>query len=334
MGGKFFMRELAESLKNSFDIEINNIVPFKDNFIIYNSTGKMLLKKAVMSTERIDFIHKAKQHLSKNNFSSIDAFIVTKNNEPYIRLNNNIYTLTNIIDGVEINFDKPIDVLKSSYLLANFHKSSRGFLLPDDSFKKDDLGNLPSLYKKRLCEIKRAKKLATKNRTKFDYLLLNYIDYFYELGLHVIGKLEASNYLDLVNETRKEGSFCHHEFTHNNIVIKDNTYFLINFDFCSYELKIYDLCNLIKRKLRKCDWDICEAEKIINFYRELVPLSHDELYIMKLMLMFPQKFWRVINTYYNSKKNLSDKIYKSKLTSVINEIGPIETFMKKYDTLY
>ena len=167
------MKELVESLKNSFDIEINNVAPFKDNFIIFNSTGKMLLKKAVMSPERIDFIHKAKQHLVKNSFHTIDEFIVTKNNEPYIKLNNNVYTLTNIIDGVEINFDKPTDVLNSSYLLANFHKSSCGFFLPKDCFKKDDLGNLPTIYQKRLCEIKRAKKLATKNKTKFDYLLLN-----------------------------------------------------------------------------------------------------------------------------------------------------------------
>ena len=328
------MNELLEILTSSFDIDINNISSFRDSYIIYNSSGKMLLKKVNMSIDRINFIYKAQQHLIQNGFCCIDTFALTKNNDPYIKINNSLYTLRKLIDGSEVNFEKPQDIMNSCFLLANFHKCSTNFVLPPDSFKKDDLGKLPFVYKKRLAEIRRVKKIATKNKTKFDYLLLDYIDYFYNLGNDVIKKIEASNYLNLVDMTRKEGSFCHHEFTHNNIITKNDSYFLINFDFCSYELRIYDLCNLIKRKLRKCNWDIHEAEKIINFYSKKISLSSDELYVMKLMIMFPQKYWRVINTYYNNKKNLSDRIYISKLNDVINEIKPIEDFIKKYESLY
>lgn len=328
------MKELQEILHDNFDIDINNISSFRDSYIIFTSVGKMILKRVNMSVDRINFIYNAQQHLIKNGFNCIDNFICTKTNETYIKINNNLYTLRVLIDGLEVNFEKSHDIMNSCFLLAKFHQSSRNFFLPDNCFKKDDLGTLPSIYKKRLAEIRRVKKIAAKNKTKFDYLLLDYIDYFYGLGSDVISKLESSKYLDLVDMTRKEGSFCHHEFTHNNIITKNDEYFLINFDFCAYELKIYDLCNLIKRKLRKCNWDIAEAEKIINYYGSKVSLSSDELYIMELMIMFPQKFWRVINTYYNNKKNLSDRIYISKLNDVISEIKPIETFLQKYDTLY
>ena len=328
------MNELHEILTSQYDIDINNISSFRDNYIVFNSSSKMLLKKANMSENRINFIHKAQQHLIQNGFTRIDSFICNKNNEPYIKLNNNLYTLRKLLDGTEVNFEKSQDVMNSCFLLADFHKSSKNFSLSPDSFKKDDLGTLPLVYQKRLAEIRRVKKIALKNKTKFDYLLLDYIDYFYNLGNEVIKKLETSNYNKLVDITRSEGSFCHHEFTHNNIITKNDTYFLINFDFCSYELKIYDLCNLIKRKLRKCNWDIREADKIIHFYNKKVSLSADELYIMKLMIMFPQKFWRVINTYYNNKKNLSDRIYMSKLNDVINEIKPMEEFIRKYEALY
>ncbi|MBP5427338.1 MAG: CotS family spore coat protein [Clostridiales bacterium] len=327
------MKEIAEKLKSNFNIEISNISSFRDNYIVLNNTGRMLLKKQVISPERVRFIHNAKQHLISNNFKYVDEFMLTTNNDPFIILNNNLYTLTNILDGQEMNFDNPTDVEKSTQLLADFHISSRGFFKSPSVFNKDELGKLPSVYQKRLDEIKRAKKNAHLGKTKFDYLLLDYIDYFYNLGKEVIEKLSKSRYMDLVSMTQKEGSFCHHEFTHNNIVNKSGTYFLINFEYCCYELKIYDLCNLIKRKLRKCNWDINEAQKILDCYRKKVPLSYDELYVMKLMLMFPQKFWRVINTYYNSKKNLSDSIYLSKLNNVIDEIRPIETFLKKYDVL-
>ena len=328
------MKEIAEKIRDNFNIDVSNISPFRDNYIIYSNSKKILLKKVLMSPERICFIHNAKKHLMKNNFQCLDEYLLSKNDEPYIKINNTLYTLTPIIDGIEINFEKSDDVINSSYLLANFHKFSRGFFLPENTFVKDELGKLPSVYKKRLNEIKKVKKIASSTKTKFDYLLLEYIDYFFNLGTKVIDKLEKSNYMDLVHKTKKEGSFCHHEFTHNNIINNNGIYFLINFEFCCYELKIYDLCNLIKRKLRKCNWDIKEAKKILDFYQEKIPLSNDEFYIMKLMIMFPQKFWRVINSYYNSKKNLSEKIYITKLNNVINEITPIEDFLEKYDTLY
>lgn len=327
------MKEITDKLKNNFNINISNISTFRDNYIIHNSSEKMLLKKQVISPERVLFIHNAKQHLINNNFPYVDNFILSTSGEPFIILNNTLYTLTKIIDGQEINFDNNTDVIRATKLLANFHISSKGFFQPSDQFSKNELGKLPSVYQKRLDEIKRAKKLASLGKSKFDYLLLNYIDYFYSTGKSVISKLNSSNYLNLVDTTRKEGSFCHHEFTHNNIINQNGTYFLLNFEYCCYELKIYDLCNLIKRKLRKCNWDILEAKKIMDCYREKIPLSKDELYVMKLMLLFPQKFWRVINTYYNSKKNLSDSIYLSKLNNVIDEIRPIETFIQKYDTL-
>lgn len=328
------MKEITDKIKENFNIDVSNISPFRDNYIIYNDSNKMLLKKVAISPERIYFIHMAKEHLIKNNFCCLDRYILTKNDEPYIKINNVLYTLTPIVDGIEINFEKSDDIIHSSHLLANFHKSSMGFFLPENTFSKNELGKLPSIYKKRLNEIKRAKKIAHMRKTKFDYLLLEYIDYFYNLGANVIENINKSNYMKLVNKTKYDGSFCHHEFTHNNIINKDGKYFLINFEFCCYELKIYDVCNLIKRKLRKCNWDINEAKKILDTYQEKIPLSIDELYIMKLMIMFPQKFWRVINSYYNSKKNLSDKIYLSKLNNVISEIKPIESFLQKYDELY
>ena len=334
MEERFFMKEITDTVKENFNIEISSISPFRDNYIICNNSSKQLLKKVSMSPERIYFIHNAKEHLIKNNFKCLDRYFLTKNDEPYIKINNILYTLTPIIDGIEINFEKWDDVINSSHLLANFHKSSMNFFLPENTYTKNELGKIPMIYKKRLNEIKRAKKIASKSTTKFDYLLLKYIDYFYNMGIDVIDKLIKSKYMELVEKTIKDGSFCHHEFTHNNIINNNGKYFLINFEFCCYELKIYDLCNLVKRKLRKCNWDIQEAKKIIDSYQEKIPLSNDELYIMKLMIMFPQKFWRVINSYYNSKKNLSDKIYISKLNNVIDEIKPIELFLQKYDDLF
>ena len=45
------------------------------------------------------------------------------------------------------------------------------------------------------------------------------------------------------------------------------------------------------RKLRKSHWSINDV-KFILITNSVRPMSKDEMYDLKLLLMFPQKFWR------------------------------------------
>jgi hypothetical protein len=51
------------------------------------------------------------------------------------------------------------------------------------------------------------------------------------------------------------------------------------------------------------------------------------------MLQFPQKFWRVINRYYNSKRHWAQKNFTIMLEDVIKEKDAHVDFMDKFDTL-
>ena len=160
---------------------------------------------------------------------------------------------------------------------------------------------------------------------------MEYIDYFYELGEDAIKRLYNSKYNDLVKKTRREGLFCHHDYTHSNIIFDGNKTSVINFNFCSFELKVYDIANLLRRKMRKCNWDSKEAKVIIDSYASIEPVSMDEFIIMKIILQFPQKFWRVINKYYNSRRTWREKNYYSRIYEAIEEIDYHKRFLEEFD---
>lgn len=132
---------------------------------------------------------------------------------------------------------------------------------------------------------------------------------------------------------KKNKNISHHDFNHHNIFVQNSDMYLINFEYCCYDLKVYDLVNLLRRKMRKCQWDIDEAALIINEYSKIESLSESELDLMKLMLMFPQKFWRVINKYYNSRKSWSEQNYISRLEEVIDEVKYLKEFLEKFSAL-
>jgi len=327
------MTDIQKEISREFDFTVQNIIPFKDFFIIDGSIGKKVLRKVNYSPERICFIHGAKEHLVRKNFCNLDRFICTKGGVPYVEIDGIYYTITEFVQGKECDFDQREHVEKASMALAKMHNCSRGYIPPQECLIKDDLGNLPALLIKRLEEIKRIKKLAKKEKGKLDYLILKYIDYFYNLGEDAINMIKKSNYNELVEKTRKEKLFCHHDYTHSNIIIKRDETSIINFNLCAFELKVYDIANLLRRKMRKCYWDINEAKVIIDAYKSIEPISEEEFFIMKIMLQFPQKFWRVVNKYYNSRRSWRDKSFSRQFDEVIDEIEHHKKFLHKYDYL-
>ena len=55
----------------------------------------------------------------------------------------------------------------------------------------------------------------------------------------------------LVEKARNEKKFCHRDYSYCNIICDDDKMSVINFDYCSYELKMYDIANFLKKKNEK-----------------------------------------------------------------------------------
>ncbi|MDP4091885.1 MAG: CotS family spore coat protein [Bacillota bacterium] len=328
------MQDIGKIVAEKYDLEIKNIFPFRDSFIINTVKGKKIVKKNPLSPERISFIHGAKEHLYKNNFKNLDRYLCTTEGAPCFIAEDTCYTVSDVIEGTECNFENEADIIRASNLLASLHKASRGYIPLENSIPRNELGKLPGYFYKRLEDIKKLKKAAKKGRSKFDYLFLDYVDYFYNLGENTLGMLVSSKYDQMVKTAESEGIFCHHDFTQYNIVSCSEKLFLTNFEYCCFELKVYDIVNFIRRKMRKCNWDINEARIIVDEYKKTETLGEDDLLIMKILLQFPQKFWRVANRYYNSRRSWSERIFISKLQEVIDEIEGHRSFLDSFDILY
>jgi len=324
------MHELERELQENYDIKINSISNFRDMFIANTDNGRRLIKITSLKPDRVNFIAEVKEHLYKNGFCNIDRSIYTNSGNSCITYNDQTVYMSRYVEGRESNLDNRDEIIKCARLLAEMHRASIGFSESENSSPRNELGRLPASYRKRLDEIKKLKKNALKGRMKFDNLMCRHVDYFYDLGERALNLLDASQYPALVEEAEKSKNISHHDFNHHNIFLQNNELYLINFEYCCYDLKVYDLVNLLRRKMRKCQWNIGEAEQIINEYSKIQPLTSSEFDLMKIMLMFPQKFWRVVNKYYNSRKSWSEQSYINRLEEVIEEVRYLKEFLERF----
>lgn len=85
--------------------------------------------------------------------------------------------------------------------------------------------------------------------------------------------------------------------------------------------------------MRKCNWDISKVEVILDKYCSVEPITREELEVMKLILQFPQKFWRVANKFYNSRRSWSERSFMGKLQEVVDEMEDHRRFLADFEKL-
>ncbi len=331
------MKELHGIVSAKYSIKVNSMEPYMDGHIIKTLQGKKYLQSHNISPERILFVHFAKEHLYNNNFKCLSKYLLTNEGEPSFQFNGFHYSLTDFYEGRECDFNCMDDTVKAVRQLAFMHKASKGFTPAKSIFVQDGLGALPVMLKKRLKEIKRLKNQAVKGRSNFDYLFLVYADRFYKMGEEALDRLEGKTYDLCVENTLKEKSFCHHDYDHRNVLFNNEKVFIKGFEKCCIDVKMFDLAEVIRRRMEKSSWKYDESVYIIKEYCGIENIDINDASLLVSLLQFPFRFWKICNRYYNNKKSWAKKTYIPKLENVSamtdSHIQFIDRFKKEYREL-
>ena len=169
-------------LHSKYGLNINSFLPVRNGFMLITPKGKFLCKETNRKIGRLLFVHGAKLHLLNNGFYNQDCYLCTDSGEPYIIIDGKCYIVSHIIEGKKCDFASTNDVKRASNLLARMHLASVGYEQREGSYTIDELDKLPYIFSKRLKEIKHMEKIASRRRGNFDYMFLEYCNYFYEIG--------------------------------------------------------------------------------------------------------------------------------------------------------
>lgn len=329
------MLESKEQVESAYGLSISAVKSCRAGYILDTDAGRKYLKPCQCSESRILYVHNAKQYLCDNGFTSLDTYCLTVDGRPYSVIDGRLYLLTPFVDGHECEFGDDGDAVRAAYALAAMHKAGKGFKYEGSGdYAPNDLGRISESLSKRYDEIIRMRRKAERERGAFDYIYLSCVDKFIAQAEESLDLIRGPEYQRLIEKTAREGGICHRDYSYQNIFIKGQTATITGFESCGQEIRIYDLVNLIRRKMRKCDWDITKASMLLEAYSGLEPLSRDEIVVMKAMLLFPQKFWRVANRYYNSRRSWAQRNFSGMLEEVIDEYDHHVRFMRQYDTLF
>ena len=329
------MREFE--IERQFDIKIEVIKANKGVYYLKTNKGEKCLKKINYGPQKLLFVYGAKEHLINNEFNNVDRYFLNIDGEPYALVNEDLYTLSEWLEGRECDFHNIDEVKLAAKTLANMHKASKGYDPPENSKLKSDLGRWPHLMTKRIKSLDKMRDMVRKKNGKndFDLLYLKSMEFYKDMGKKALRTLEESSYMKLCEIAEEEKSFCHHDFTYHNIILdKENQAHVIDFDYCKREIRTFDVSNFMIKVLKRVDWNIEFAKAIIDSYNDVYPLSKDEYKVLYAFLQFPQRYWRLANRYYYNEVNWGQNTFSNKIEAIINEQEKLLKFLEEFKNLY
>lgn len=329
------MREFE--IERQFDIKIETIKPNKGIYYLKTNKGERCLKRINYGPQKLLFVYGAKEHLIANGFNNVDRYYLNTEGEPYALVNEDLYTLSQWIEGRECDFHNVDDIELAAKNLAAMHYASKGYDPPENSKLKSDLGRWPHLMEKRIKALTKMRDMARKKNMKqnFDLVYIKNVEFYKNLAVRALNILKNSEYNALCEKSEVEKNFCHHDYTYHNIIVdKDNNLQVLDFDYCKREIRVYDLANFMIKALKKVDWNIEYAKRIIDAYNTVEPLEEKEYKVLLAFLIFPQRYWRLANRYYYNEVTWAQNTFNKKIQNIVNEQELYSKFIEDFKKYY
>lgn len=320
--------DLCVELFNRFDLTVYDVIPLRSVYMVSTNKGEKILKKVEYTREELKFIYDVLNYI-RPRFSRIMDFVKDINDEIYTIWDGNMYCIMNLVDGKECNFNNPVNLSIAAKGLGELHYASEGF--KSNLYNKYNNGKLIDTFKRRIQEMEFFKNIACihENKTEFDEIFINNVDYYIKQIDKSVKLLEDSCYYKLCSEEDKI-VVCHHDLAYHNILIKNEEAYFIDFDYAVIDLKIHDLCNFINKVVKNFAFDMEKAYTIIENYSIKNSLNKRELEVLNAMLTFPNDFYTISKDYYTKRKDWEEKVFLDRLKKKANYNEDREEFLNQF----
>lgn len=331
------MEDRYEEVLKQYDLKIYNSYRTRGAFILETNHGIKLCKNFDGSKNRVEIENLIMEHLRECGYSNVDMYLYNIENE-IVTLDSrkNQYVLKDWYLGDECNLKDIKDTVRATKNLGLIHTHMQGVTLSEEEKRVNYYCDLNELFEKHNRELKRVRRYIRDKKVKneFEVYFLNVYDVFLEQGYEACKLLKDSHYEQVLKEAMEKGHICHGNYTYHNIIFLKEGEATTNFEKASLGIQIFDLYQFLRKVMEKTDWNINYGISIINEYEKVVPLSKESMEILYILILYPEKFWKITNYYYNSKKswvpqkNIQKLIHIGEQTEIKTKF--LDQFKKEY----
>lgn len=323
------MKEYELEILGQYDIEVSSTRKGRGVYLLDTGKGPMLLKKTAASEHKMELLEALGSHLAENGYPNTD--IPVRNREGNLvsaAEDGSHYMVKQWFAGRECNVQKDYEVTEAVKNLAYLHNILQIPFLHEERLPQGT--NLDTEFHQHNQELKKVRSFIRKRTRKgeFEMTFLKYFEPMYEIAEAVTGKLQESGYQKLAESCADGQTLVHGDYNYHNILIQPSGTATVNFDNFRVEVQSADLYYFMRKLMEKHQWDRHLGEQIIRSYSLIHPIGTQEMNYLAMRLAYPEKFFKVANTYYQSNKARIPEKSVEKLMTAVRETERKRRFLE------
>ncbi len=292
-----------------------------------------MLKEYRGRTEKLELLFQLQGKLKDS--LRTDTLIRTKEGALFVKdLDNSVYILEEQVEGKECSYKNEEDIVKACGAMAKLHLK---FMTP----QSEKICVMPVFFyademERHTIECKRVRNYLRKlhNKTEFERALLKEYDYFLEKAVAVTRRAREESQAEYEAYVNSNGLYCHGDYQYHNVIFgkgSGGAYTgIVNLEHFAHDAGARDFYLLFRKISEKCDWSLDMAQSMLDAYQNRRVFPPIEWRSLCLRLEYPEKFWKIINFYYNSRKSWMPNRNYDKLESLIRQEKNREKLLNKF----
>lgn len=321
------MNDRAVGLLEQYDIEVRNTRKGRGAIICDTNQGCLILKEYSGNEDRIHIQDKVLQNIRRAGRVQAEMILPTKEGALFVRDNDGVqYVLKTYREGRECNIYDRAECLEAVRLLAQLHESME---LPADTPGVGYVFSPGKEYEKHNRELKKVQRYLKQRsqKTGFEISLMNAYDYFLEQAIEITKEWEAYEKIPPAGKKEDGYAYCHGDYQYHNILFCNGEWFLVNFERCLSDNPVRDLYLLLRKLLEKSSWSVSLGKELLAAYERERPVSALDRIDLYYRLAYPEKFWKIVNFYYNSGKAWIPERNREKLEKLVEQEQEKQLFL-------
>ena len=148
-------------------------------------------------------------------------------------------------------------------------------------------------------ELKRARGFIRGKRKKSDFELcvMKSFNAFFEQASEA-----AQGIAGLWKSGEEPRLLCHGDLDQHHVLMGSGYVAVIEYNRMHLGLQMEDLYRFMRKAMEKHGWSLSLGMDMLNAYEKVLPLGEKERKCLYYLFLYPEKYWKQINYYFNANK--------------------------------
>lgn len=321
------MNDRCEEVLKQYALQIKSVRKGRGAWICETDQGMKSLKEYQGTIRRLEFEDQVLSQLKGRNGLAADQYIRNMEGSLLSTCEDGTrFVLKDWYGDRECSLRDGREVCLAVTSIALLHKYLKEIPCQEEWAMGSILPSLASADMERHNrELKRARTYIRGKRKKSDFELCVMKSFD---GFFAQAKEAAEGIAGMWEPGKEPRLLCHGDLDHHHVLMGEGYVAVVEYNRLHLGLQMEDLYRFMRKAMEKHNWRLELGMDMLEAYESVLPLGREDRKCLYYLFLYPEKYWKQINYYFNANKAWIPERNMDKIISLQQQEGERKEFLK------